>query len=261
MSGSRNNKQPSEDGGPAENGVVCFPDAQSFHVVNLSHAISPSAPRWPGDPPVELQEWSAIKCDGFFLRRFSMSEHGSTHLTAPASFYEGGTTVDDIPTEKLVAPAVVIDVRAKCLSNPDYALTTADLLDWESRYGRIPPGCTVLLLTGWSEYWDNPAVYLGEGSDGGLHFPGFGLQAAKLLVEDREVGGLGTDTAGVDPGAYASFLVSRAVLGQPRIVLENLANLYQLPASGSTLVIGHLRLVGGSGSPVAVTAFLPSGKK
>ena len=210
---------------------------------------------------MELQEWSAIERDRFFLRRFSMSEHGGTHITAPASFYEGGMTVDDIPATKLVAPAVVIDVREKCLSNPDYALNATDLLDWEFRNGRVPSGCMVLLFTGWSEYWDDSAVYLGEDPDGGLHFPGFGLQAAKLLVEDREVEGIGSDTAGVDSGADSGFSVSRMVLGRQHIVLENLANLDQLPTTHSILVIGHLRLVGGSGSPVAVTAFLPSDKK
>jgi kynurenine formamidase len=46
------------------------------------------------------------------------------------------------------------------------------------------------------------------------------------------------------------------VLQQQRIVLENLANLHFLPAADFTLAIGILRLLGGSGSPVSVLAFV-----
>jgi len=45
-------------------------------------------------------------------------------------------------------------------------------------------------------------------------------------------------------------------LEKQRIVLENLANLDLLPAADITLVIGILRLLGGSGSPVSVLAFV-----
>jgi len=47
------------------------------------------------------------------------------------------------------------------------------------------------------------------------------------------------------------------MLQQPRLVLENLTNLDQLPPTGATVVIGLIRLQGGSGSPVSVMAFIP----
>ena len=225
--------------------------------MNLSHPLSPQIPHWPGDPPVEFEEWTEIERDGFHLRRFSMGEHAGTHLTAPASFHADGRTVDEFPAEELVRPAVVIDVREQCRANPDFALTVADLTAWESRYGSIPSGSVVLLLTGWSQRWGNPAAYLGTDASGGLHFPGFGAAAAALLVNERGASGLGTDTVGVEPGMDGSFSVSKLVLARPRIVLENLANLSRLPATGAHLVIGMLPLLGGSGSPAAVTAFLP----
>ena len=186
-----------------------------------------------------------------------MSEHGGTHLTAPASFYPDGRTVDEYPAEELVKPAVVIDVREQCRANRDYALTVRDLTAWESRHRPVPAGSIALLMTSWAERWGNPDEYLGTDDKGGLHFPGFGPDAASLLVNERRVAGLGTDTAGVEPGIDGSFTISRLALAQPRIVLENLANLHQLPPTGAILVIGLLRLEGGSGSPAAVTAFLP----
>ncbi len=234
-----------------------FGAIQRAKILTLSHLVSPQIPRWPGDPPVELENWADLEHDGYYLRRFSMSEHGGTHLTAPASFYPDGRTVDEYRSEELVKPAVVIDVREQCRANRDYALTAADLSAWESSHGKAPPGSIALLLTGWAEHWGNPAVYLGTDLGGGLHFPGFGPDAASLLVNDRGAAGLGTDTAGVEPGDDGSFAVSKLVLGQSGIVLENLANLDRLPPKGAVLVIGLLRLSGGSGSPAAVTAFLP----
>lgn len=241
------------DGGP---GFLAgaFPRRE---IVDLSHTVSPGMPRWPGDPAVTFTPWADLAGDGYYLRRFSMGEHGGTHLAAPASYYPDGQTADGYSAAELVKPAVVIDVRAQCRANPDYGLTPADLLGWESRYGVVPSGVVVLLLTGWGERWDNPAAYLGMDAGGDLHFPGFGLEAAGLLLDGRGAAGLGTDTAGVEPGWDAGLTVSRLALSQPRIVLENLANLHRLPATGAVLVIGLLRLVGGSGGPAAVTAFLP----
>ena len=226
-------------------------------IVDLSHPLSTQMPLWPSDPPPEFTDWASTARDGYYLRRFSLGEHAGTHLTAPASFYPDGRTVDQYVPEELVKPAVVIDARQQCQANPDYALTPGDVAAWESRHGPVPTDSIALLLTGWSERWPNSAAYLGNDANGVLHFPGFGPDAAALLLNERNVAGLGTDTAGVEPGADSTFTVSRLVLSQPRIVLENLANLHQLPPTGAVLVIGLLRLEGGSGSPAAVTAFLP----
>ena len=225
--------------------------------VDLSHPVSPQMPHWPNDPPTEFQPWADLSRGGYYLRRFAMSEHGGTHLTAPASYYPGARTADAYPAAELVQPAAVLDARPQCQSNPDYALTAAAVLAWESRHGPIPPGTVALLLTGWSEHWNNPAAYLGADAAGNLHFPGFSPDAADLLVNQRQAAGLGTDTAGPEPGADPTFAVSKLVLSQPRILLENLTNLHLLPPIGAVLVIGLLRLSNGSGAPAAITAFLP----
>ena len=245
--------QPEFDGGPGSI-AGAFPQRQ---IVDLSHPVSPRIPRWPGDPPTEFTPWADLSRDSYYLRRFSMSEHGGTHLTAPASYYPNGRTADRYTATELVKPATVLDLRPQCQANPDYALTPADVLTWESRHGPVPPGAIALLLTGWAERWDHPAAYLGADADGNLHFPGFGLDATELLLNQRAAAGLGTDTAGAEPGIDTGLSVSRLALSQPRIVLENLANLHRLPAKGAVLVIGLLRLSSGSGAPAAVTAFLP----
>ena len=235
--------QPQREG-PAVGGSFSF-----SRVVDLSWPIQAGIPRWPGDPGVEFETVADFEKDGYFLRRFSMGEHSGTHLSAPAGFQPGAPGHEGFSPQDLVRQAIVID--------PDYALTMNDVLDWESDHGPIPQGCIALLRTGWQAKWDSPSGYLGGTAAGQLHFPGFGLDAAQLLLDGRNVAGLGTDTAGVEPGADTGFSVSRMSLENRLVVLENLTNLDLLPAAGALLVVGLLRLEGGSGGPAAVTALVP----
>ncbi len=243
-------------------GIAAAPPTLRYsRLVSLSQPLHPEMPQWPGDPPLEWQPVAAWETDGYFLRRFAMGEHSGTHANAPAAFHPGGVGIDAYPPESSIAPAVVIDGRAAAAANPDYTLTLAALWAWEQRQGPIPAGSVVLLFTGWGSKWDNPAAYLGmtaSGTEpGGLHFPGFGLDAAQWLLRERDIAGLGIDTAGVDGGQDSGFAVNSLLLERPRLVLENLGNLGQLPPVGVTLMVGVLPLTGGSGSPAAVLAFLP----
>jgi kynurenine formamidase len=89
-----------------------------------------------------------------------------------------------------------------------------------------------------------------------MHFPGFSVEAAKLLVE-RKVSGLGCDTMSVDYGASQDFAVHTLALGAGLYHLENLADLSALPESGAFLIAAPIKLEGGSGGPVRVFAILP----
>ena len=230
---------------------------QSHRIVDLSHTLEPNIPCWPGDPVTEFETVAELERDGSFLRRFSMGEHTGTHLNVAAGFHANGATIDQYPPSAFVAPSVVIDVRDEAGSNPDYMLRVDRLLEWERQNGPVAPRSLALLYTGWQEKWDNQEAYFGAGEDGEMHFPGFDAQSLGVLLTQRGVAGIGIDTHGVDGGLDTTFSANRRVLERHRIVLENLCNLDQLPPVGATLVIGALRLQGGSGSPVSVLAFLP----
>lgn len=239
---------------PSEGNQKSLTYSRVFH---LSHVIDPNIPRWPGDPPVEFETVAELKSDGYYLRRFSLGEHSATHMNAPNSFYKLGMGIDQYPSESLVVPALVIDIRDKAVINPDYALTIADVLAWEQQHGQVIVGSLVLLSTGWQSKWLDTNAFLNLDVEGRLHFPSFGYDATRFLVNERQIAGVGIDTHGVDSGQDTTFATNRLVLEQPRIVLENLTNLEQLPPAGTTLVIGILRLRDGSGSPAAVIALVP----
>lgn len=226
-------------------------------VIHLSHVITPDIPQWPGDPPIEFESVTSRESDGYYLRRFSLGEHSATHMNAPLSFHHTGMGIDRYPAESLVVPAVVIDICDRVATNPDYAISLSDILNWEQKHGQISPGSVVLLFTGWQDKWQDEQAFLNLDAEGKLHFPSFGLEATQFLLNERQIAGIGIDTHGVDSSLDKAFAINRLVLAEPRIVLENLTNLNQLPPTGTTLVVGILRLQDGSGSPVAVLAFVP----
>ncbi|EHC19531.1 cyclase family protein [Fischerella thermalis JSC-11] len=225
-------------------------------VIHLSHVIDTNIPQWRGDPAVEFETVAEIETDGYYLRRFSLGEHSATHVNAPKSFYNSGAAIDQYAAESLVLPAVVINIQQQVAINPDYSLTVADILLWEKQHGEIPLGNLVLLYTGWQEKWCDRTAFINQDAQGNMHFPGFGSDAAEFLLNERHITGVGIDTHGIDSGQDTNFTINNLVLAKPRIVLENLTNLDQLPPKGATLVIGILRLRDGSGSPAGVMALI-----
>ena len=225
-------------------------------IIDLTHKIDPDIPLWPGDPAVELETIADFSTSGYYLRRFSMGEHSGTHLNSPKSFYQDGIGIDDYSPESCILPAVVINIREKASQNPDSILTVSDIELWEKQYNIIPENSMILLYTGWQKKWHNPIDFLNIDTEGKLHFPGFGSEATQFLIEQRNIKGVGIDTHGVDPGFDHSFNTNKMILKNNGFVLENLTNLDQLPATGITLIIGILKLTGGSGSPVSVLALI-----
>jgi len=226
-------------------------------VLDLSYAINDKLVAWPGDEKFfEAKVNATIEKNGYFTRSFWMLEHYGTHLDAPAHFPPGKTTVDQIPVKQLFGPALVIDVRAESGKDADYQLGVAPLEDWEKRHGRIPEGAIVLLRTGWASRWPDVQKYRNQDATGKMHFPGFSVEAAKLLIE-RKVSGLGCDTLSIDPGISSDFAVHQVSLGAGLYHLENLANMSELPETGAFLIVAPIKLEGGSGGPARVFALLP----
>jgi kynurenine formamidase len=221
-------------------------------VIDLSYAISDKMVPWPGDAKAfEATTNATVEKNGYFTRSFWMLEHYGTHMDAPAHFPPGTTTIDKIPAEKFFALAVVLDVRKEAERDPDYQLTVKRIEAWEEKHGKIPAGAIVVLRTGWATRWPDVARYRNQDANGKMHFPGFSVEAAKVLLE-RKVSGLGCDTLSIDPGNSPDFPVHHLVLGAGVYQLENLADLQELPEAGAFLIAAPIKLEGGSGGAVRV---------
>lgn len=239
-------------------------DVSRYRMVDLSHAYGPDTLYWPTSASkfALSRDASGQTPGGFFYAANSLStpEHAGTHLDAPRHFSESGRTTEQIPLEQLVAPAVVIDVSKEAAANRDYRLTREAVLAFEKANGPIARGHAVLLRTGWSRHWPNAKSYLGDDTPGDaskLSFPSYGVEAARLLVDERSVAALGIDTASIDYGRSTDFQVHRVAAARNVPGFENLTNLDQLPVRGALLIALPMKIEGGSGGPLRAIAFVP----
>ena len=233
--------------------------------VDLTHAFSSETIYWPTSDPFVLETVFAGRTEqGFFYvaKKFSASEHGGTHLDAPIHFAEGRQHADELSLERLIGPAVCIDVSVTCLANRDYQITAADLQAWERTHGRIADDTIILLHTGYARFWPDRKRYLGtdlRGPEGvaQLSFPGLAPAAAEWLVQNRKVRSIGLDTASIDYGKSQKFETHVILLGQNIPVFENVANLDRVPATGSQVIALPMKIKGGSGGPLRIVAWVP----
>ena len=233
-------------------------------VVDLTYAFDDKTLYWPTSPTTfQMNRLSYGKTEGGYFyasNAFCTPEHGGTHLDAPIHFAEGKRTSDQIPVEQLIGPAVVIDVSAKAAADPDYRLTAEDVRAWETKNGAIPKDSIVLLRTGWGKRWPDRKRFLGDDKPGdasNLHFPSYGAEAARFLVEQRKVKVLGVDTASIDHGPSKDFIVHQIASGANVPGLENVANLEAVPETGAWIIALPMKIAGGSGGPVRVVALVP----
>ncbi len=227
-----------------------------MRVVDLTQPLSPATVMWPGAPAPAFETILRVNPDGFYNRRVTMVEHTGTHFDAPSHMVEGAARLHEIDPATLIRPAAVIDISVDIAGDPDGLLLPAHVDAFEARNGRIPDGAIVLVRTGWEAFNTDPARY--AGAPGPLRFPGYGADAARILVEERHAVGLGIDTLGIDAGVATDFPVHRGI-SHPRGVwhLEGLENLAALPPLGAWVFVGVLNLVEGSGSPARVLALVP----
>jgi len=202
---------------------------------------------------------------GFYYaaNNFRAAEHGGTHLDAPIHFAEGRKTVDQLPLEQLIAPAVIIDVSEKAQADRDYQIGVDDFAAWEIRYGPIPDKTIVLLRTGYGKFWPDRLKYLGTDKHGAeavaeLHFPGLHPEAARWLVANRNLNAIGLDTPSIDYGQSKLFESHQILFDKNIPAFENVANLDQLPTKGAFVFALPMKIKGGSGGPLRIVALIPS---
>src|ERR1700722_3991648 len=239
-------------------GLIEGIESGKTRVIDLTHSLNSKTPYWPGEGnrAFSYEYFTSLEKDGVLEGHFTMDEHTGTHFDAPNHFVAGQTPVDKIPAERLFVPVIVIDVRSKVAQNPDYLLSTSDVVEWEKAHGRLPKNAMVMMYSGWESRWDDFAAYKNADSKGRLHFPGFSPEAAKLLVDGRDIAGLGIDALSIDYGMSPDFPSHLISHGKGKFNLENVANLGQLPPVGAFLIVAPIKIENGTGGPVRLFALV-----
>jgi kynurenine formamidase len=241
-------------------------DLSSGRWVDLTHSFNEKSVYWPTAETFKKTTVFAGQTDGGFYYsayNFSAAEHGGTHMDSPIHFAEGAFTTDQVPVDQLIGPGFVIDVSAQAAKNVDYLVTAADIEAFESKHGKIPKGAIVLLNTGRAGLYPDRKSYMGTAERGNeavpkLHFPGLGIDGAKLLVA-RGIGAVGIDTPSIDYGQSQNFATHVQLMTNNIPALENVGDMSELTPTGSTIIALPMKIEGGSGGPLRIVAHLPGG--
>ena len=122
-------------------------------LVDLSVPVGPSTVVYPGDPQPELTVHSTIAREGFNLLHVRMGSQSGTHVDAPYHFEEDAPRIDEVPLERFLGPAVVVDATA---AGPRGRITWAYVEPVADLLGH---GTVVLLHTGWAARYGTPDYF------------------------------------------------------------------------------------------------------
>ena len=180
--------------------------------------------------------------------KLTLATHIGTHVDAPYHFHADGVTVDNMPLERYMGPALLLDLRQTAQSLTP--LSVADLL----QAGGTPDAVRnqiVVLFTGWAAAESGGVRFYSQG-------PYLSNEGAAYLADN------GVNAVAVDfpidkhPATPQStihdFPVHRLLLGQGIPLIENLINLDQLAGREFELWALPIKLLDGDGAAARAVA-------
>lgn len=202
-----------------------------MRIIDVSLDVSADMMVWPSDPPVEVRRTKHLDRDGSNVSEIRLGTHAGTHVDPPAHFADAGATVDALPLEALVGPAVVVDMRDVGEDIERKHLEDAGVGD-VSR---------LLFKTRNSELWAArpqpfPESYTALSPDG-----------ARWLVE-RRVRLVGTDFLSIERRGAPGHPTHTTLLTGGAVILEGL-DLSAVEPGAYTLVCLPLKIAAGDGAP------------
>ncbi|MGI9862896.1 cyclase family protein [Moorella naiadis] len=229
-----------------------------FNFIDLSPVLEKGIPRWPTHPYLVIDQTVTHEHDGYYSQTLNMAEHTGAHVDAPAHIHPHmmENTIDKVPVNYLIAPAVVYNLESLGLS-PGEQARAADILILEDEMKTgSRAGDVVLLRFGWQKYWRTDKMWKWYAENA----PGLDESAVKLLAE-RNIRAVGSDTIACDQAikdGQAAKSYGHDVYWLPNhiLILEGLMNLEKLPPRCYFLAL-PLNIKNGSGSPIRPVALVP----
>jgi kynurenine formamidase len=174
------------------------------------------------------------------MTELHLLNHIGTHVDAPAHQISDGDTFDEIPLERLVTHALTINVA-------DRKPGPLPLAALESQLHHLHPGDILFLCSDNARNWGTDAYWTG------WSYPD--ADCARALVECG-ISAIGFDGPSADPVDSTTFELHRLWLSSGRMIIENVANLTELPARAQ-VVVAPIKLAAGNGGPARIFALLP----
>ena len=180
--------------------------------------------------------------------KLTLATHLGTHVDAPYHFHPGGVTIEDMPLEKYMGPAMLLDLRQ--VARRQASISVEDLRQAGGAAEALRDRIAVL-FTGWSERESGQPCFYLQG-------PYLSTEGADYLAK------AGVNAVAVDfpidkhpptpQSTINDFPVHRLLLGQSIPLIENLINLEQLVGRNFELWALPIKLKGGDGAATRAVA-------
>jgi kynurenine formamidase len=195
----------------------------------------------PGMRGVEFEPKFTLEDKGWNAQTLHLYSHCGTHADAPLHFGVNDTTIDEIPLEQCIGPALVADVNDVQASQ---LITLADLGDTPAK---LAPGDSLLIRTGWSSRAGQPEYYQA--------LPRLSEEVALWCAENK-LPMLGIEPQAVaDPGNLEEIThIHRILLEAGILIVEGLTNTASIQQDRVTFMALPIKIHQGDGAPVRALA-------
>lgn len=178
-----------------------------------------------------------LEKDGWNSSTLELYSHSGTHMDAPIHFGCGKQTIDEIPVDRFLSDAWMVDLTG---IEPAGLIHVADL---GVVADQIQAGQSLILKTGWSAHVDDPGIYRDK-------LPRISEELALWCV-DKQI-----NLIGVEPPSVADVnnlpevtRIHQILLGGDILIVEGLTNLESLPPSPFRFGAFPLKIQRGDGFP------------
>ena len=200
-------------------------------IIDISVPLQSDMPIWPGSIGIHITRIKSFE-DGDMVNvsKLECDVHIGTHIDAPSHFVENGATIEKLPLDILIGPAVVVNL-------PHVDIITASDLD---NLG-LPQGTKRLLFrTSNSELWRN------EISEFQKDYVALSSDAARWIV-DQEIHLIGVDYLSVQ--CYSDNPITHQILLKAGVIIVEGLNLIDVKQGTYQLICLPINLVGVEGAP------------
>jgi len=211
-----------------------------MQIIDITIPLSSKTPVWEGDRKIDIFQVANIeKGSDFNVSWMNMSVHAGTHIDAPRHLFSDGIAVDQIPIDKMIGTACLIQIPE------DVREISAQVL----LENGFQTDCKRLLIkTGNSRIWQtDPCSFHCE-------FSALTTDAADLIVKSN-LWLVGIDYFSISPMSNLKP-PHEILLGSEVVILENI-NLNNVGPGTYDLYCLPLKLVGTDGAPVRAVLVAP----
>ena len=165
----------------------------------------------------------------------SSEARSGTRIISPAAMIPGTWGAAQIPAERLIAPLVVMDLRAS-----SEQISVDDIAAWEVQHGHVPQGAIIAVRR------------VGSAQSSSDQFP-LSSDAGQFLMDARCTRGFIVETRA---SLGSNGMLSHQIALHGNYVVEGSARLATLPETGSIIIVAPEKNKNAAESPVRVLAMV-----